>query len=175
MDPSRNFEESVPLRDCSARGYLEATVFYVRLDDRGDLGVYVVADNASDAHEEAEDYAHKAWGPDCIRPSDDDADDHDYVINEDDISASEVAPDVVDEVREAFFMADHGGLTRADIESLTEDWSRRKLDNARDYNYGDEEDEDDGPEVCMTSLGYVELWLDGEIVSGGVVLTTLED
>jgi hypothetical protein len=59
----------------------------------------------------------------------------------------------------------HGAqmLTASDIE-----WCRQvclELQNDPDT---------DGPEVVMTSLGYAEVWPDGDIVFNGRVLTTVE-
>lgn len=35
--------------------------------------------------------------------------------------------------------------------------------------------DDDGPEVVMTSLGYVELWIDGDVCAYGEVIWNVED
>ena len=54
-------------------------------------------------------------------------------------------------------------LTASDIE-----WCRqvcRELQNDPDT---------DGPEVVMTSLGYAEVWSDGDIVFNGRVIATVE-
>ena len=59
---------------------------------------------------------------------------------------------------------DTEGLTEDDIEWLEECLSARLED----------EDDDGGPEDVMTSLGYVELWRDGEIVYNGTVIYKLE-
>ncbi len=47
------------------------------------------------------------------------------------------------------------------------------LANALRARLEDEEDEG-GPEPVMTSLGYVDLWRDGEIMSFGRVIATIE-
>ena len=59
---------------------------------------------------------------------------------------------------------DTEGLTEEDIEWLEECLASRLED----------EDDDGGPEDVMTSLGYVELWRDGEIVYNGTVIYKLE-
>jgi len=38
-----------------------------------------------------------------------------------------------------------------------------------------EEGESDGPEVVMTSLGYVELWIDGDVCAYGEVIWNVQD
>ena len=53
-----------------------------------------------------------------------------------------------------------GLLTPGDIKHCREVW----MDLAED---------EDGPEVVMTSIGYVEVWNDGEVVSFGETLTTI--
>jgi hypothetical protein len=56
------------------------------------------------------------------------------------------------------------GLTGADIVRLGECLASRL-----------EDDEDDGgPEDVMTSLGYVQLWCDGDVVQHGTVIYKLE-
>ena len=56
------------------------------------------------------------------------------------------------------------GLTEEDIEWLEECLASRLED----------EDDDGGPEDVMTSLGYVELWRDGDVVQYGTVIYKLE-
>ena len=56
------------------------------------------------------------------------------------------------------------GLTEEDIEWLEECLSARLED----------EDDDGGPEDVMTSLGYVELWRDGDVVQYGTVIFKLK-
>lgn len=60
------------------------------------------------------------------------------------------------------------GLTEDDIEWLEECLSARLEDEE------DEEEDDGGPEDVMTSLGYVELWRDGDVVQHGTVIYKLE-
>lgn len=55
-------------------------------------------------------------------------------------------------------------LTDSDIAHLSEVLAARLSDP----------DDDGGPEVVMCSLGYVELWRDGEVVYGGCVVATVE-
>ena len=56
------------------------------------------------------------------------------------------------------------GLTEDDIEWLEECLASRL----------DDEDDDGGPEDVMTSLGYVQLWRDGDVVQHGTVIYKLE-
>jgi hypothetical protein len=56
------------------------------------------------------------------------------------------------------------GLNEDDIEWLGECLASRL----------DDEEDDGGPEDVMTSLGYVELWRDGDVVQHGTVIYKLE-
>ena len=56
------------------------------------------------------------------------------------------------------------GLTGEDIEWLEECLASRLED----------EEDDGGPEDVMTSLGYVELWRDGDVVQYGTVIFKLK-
>jgi hypothetical protein len=53
-------------------------------------------------------------------------------------------------------------LSDADIRDLTKEWEAMDPDSY------------DGPEVVMTSIGLVDLWLDGEITGYGRIIYTLE-
>jgi hypothetical protein len=60
---------------------------------------------------------------------------------------------------------DNGGLTEDDIAHLTEECERRN---------GDAEDEG-GPEPVMTSIGYVDLWKDGDVITNGVTIANVAE
>lgn len=134
-------------RDATPGGRL----YLCRLDDRGDLTVYVWADNAMDASEWAEEYASKQG----------------WEVDEDDL----VIFPVLDTEDHASVCRECGVLSRADVAHLTGELRRRLEDNMRDT--GDEEYDEGGSEPVMTSLGYVDLWMDGEVVSDGLVIHVL--
>ena len=191
MDPTRAFVASFPRKDCSANGYAAGRgveYYFVRLDDRGDLGIYIVADNEADALEEAEEYARETWGPDCIRQEVETALDDNYpegegpplrdpatcMIDEEDVQAFLITDlDVRIEVQDAFYAADHGGLKPRDVAHLRQEWQRRVQEDEKEQAKG--LPSDGGPEDVMTSLGYVGMWLGGDVTANGVTLINLED
>lgn len=63
-------------------------------------------------------------------------------------------------------------LTSDDLEHLSQALARRIEDNQRDE--ADEDYDEGGPEVVVTSIGYVDLWLDGEVTAGGTLLAKLD-
>lgn len=56
-------------------------------------------------------------------------------------------------------------LTKRDIDHLRECWASAREDD----------DLADGPEPVMTSIGYVDLWSDGEVTFSPVSLGTFDD
>lgn len=122
----------------------EGRLYLCRLDDRGDLTVYAWADNASDAGDEAEEYATKQG----------------WEVEEDDLA---IYP-VYNTDEHASVCRECGVLSRADVACLTGELRRRLED----------EEDDGGPECVMTSLGYVDLWRDGEVIRDGLVIHTLD-
>jgi len=56
-------------------------------------------------------------------------------------------------------------LTADDIEHLRECWFVAREDDTLD----------DGPEPVMTSVGYVDLWSDGEVTAHGETLGSFDD
>lgn len=63
-------------------------------------------------------------------------------------------------------------LTLADVKHLETEMVRRIENNMREPT--DPDYDEGGPEPVMTSLGYVDLWIDGEVVQNGQVIFTLE-
>ena len=64
-----------------------------------------------------------------------------------------------------------GGLTDEDLS-----WLRQNHDEMMEPPDDHDENEPywpDGPDVVMTSIGYVELWADGDVVSGGVRIANI--
>lgn len=57
-------------------------------------------------------------------------------------------------------------LTEHDKQHLRDEYEEILLDASTDI---------DGPEVVMTSLGYVELWIDGDVCAYGEVIWNVED
>lgn len=130
----------------------EGRLYLCRLDDRGDLTVYVWADNATDASDEAKEYATKQG----------------WEVAEDDLA---IYP-VYNTDEHANVCRECGVLSRADVAHLTGELRRRLEDNMRESD--DPDYDEGGPEPVMTSLGYVDLWMDGEVIRDGLVIYTLD-
>ena len=63
-------------------------------------------------------------------------------------------------------------LTAEDIAHLEAEVARRREDNMRDPS--DPEYDKGGPEPVMTSLGYVDIWVDGDVICNGTTIHTIE-
>ena len=69
--------------------------------------------------------------------------------------------------------ATDGPLTPDDIAHLRSVWSKRVDDNAREPT--DEDYDEGGPETVSTSIGYVDVWLDGDVTSHGATITNVAE
>lgn len=63
-------------------------------------------------------------------------------------------------------------LTDADLTHLSRELSRRQEDHAQDP--GSPHYDEGGPEPVMTSIGYVDLWIDGDVIANGALLATVD-
>ena len=64
-------------------------------------------------------------------------------------------------------------LTERDIEWLREHLARRIENHERCTD--DPEYDEGGPEPVMTSIGYVDLWIDGDACAHGAILANIAD
>lgn len=64
-------------------------------------------------------------------------------------------------------------LTAEDIAHLETEVARRREDNMRDPS--DPEYDEGGPEPVMTSLGYVDIWVDGDVICNGTTIYTVSE
>ena len=63
-------------------------------------------------------------------------------------------------------------LTAHDYAHLDATITRRRADNARDPS--DPDYDEGGPEDVMTSIGYVQVWIDGYVVQNGEIIESID-
>ena len=64
-------------------------------------------------------------------------------------------------------------LTAADLDTLSLALVRRRHDH-EDREPSDPDYDEGGPEPVMTSIGYVDLWLDGDVIAYGATIANLD-